>query len=125
MPTKTAKPKKTTAAPPPELAAPAEFQPVRIAKSTTTGDPGIPIFYIGDDEYRIPTKVPRSAVLEFLRLSRTDGEMSAAQRLLERLLGPAAYLALEQSDDVDDEALDTILRAVIHHMAGETESGKA
>jgi hypothetical protein len=63
--------------------------------------------------------------LEYLRLARTLGESAAAQRILERLLGPEAYEALEQSDDVGPDEMDQILRAVTHHIAGPAdESGK-
>jgi len=101
------------------------FTPIRIGKKHADAepDPGVALFYLDDTEYRIPSTVPQGVVLEFLRLSRTEGELVAAQRILERLLGPAAYLALEQSDDVDDDALEQILKAVIHHIAGPPESG--
>jgi hypothetical protein len=100
------------------------FTPIRItAKKTKTKDPGVPLFYLGDVEYRVPAKPPSSAVLEFVRLSREEGEMVAAQRVLERLLGPEAYKAVEQSDDLEPEDLEQILRALIQHLAGPPEAG--
>lgn len=121
MPTRT----KKTAPPKPDIVTTAGFEPVRITtKTTKTVDAGVPLFYLDDVEYRVPGKVSRSVVLEFLRLSRTDGELIAAQRVLERLLGPTAYQALEQSDEVDDDTLEKIMRAVIHHISGTGESGK-
>lgn len=125
MPAKTAK----TAKPRPKTAAPAAFEPIRIGRSKAADDdPGMPLFVLDDAdgnevEYRIPTKVSRSVVLEFMRVARTEGEMGAAQRALERLLGPDAYKALEQSDEVTDEDLEQIFRAVIQHIAGVTEPG--
>jgi hypothetical protein len=100
------------------------FEPVRITTKTKAADPGVVLFYIDDIPYSIPSRVPQSIVLEFLRLSRTDGEMIAGQRLLERLLGADAYMAMEQSDQIDDDALEQIMTAAIHHIAGVGESGK-
>lgn len=108
----------------------APFEPVRIGRKSKTTDPGIVLFYLtGDDgedvPYRIPAKVPTGLTLEFLRLARTMGENAAAQRLLERLLGSEAYLALEQSDEVGEDELQQIVDAAITHLAGPVdESGK-
>lgn len=104
---------KPTPTPPPST-----FEPLRIGATGHTTDPGVPLFYLSDTEYRIPTRVPQGAVLEFLRLQRTEGEMAAGQRLLERLLGTDAYTALEQSDEVTDEHLRHILQLVVNHAAG-------
>ncbi|WP_354643859.1 hypothetical protein [Kitasatospora camelliae] len=113
----------TTAVPAP--APDTGFTPIRItpADQDRPAD-SVPLFYLGDEEFRIPRKVPRTMVLEFMRLQRAEGELGAAQRILERLLGPTAYLALEQSDDVTEDHLEQILRAVVHHIAGPPESGK-
>lgn len=118
--------KRTTATLPPltDSTTAAEFTPIRITSGRKT-DPGIPLFVLDDVEYCIPSKVPPPVVLEFLRLQRTHGDDFAAQRLLERLLGPEAYTVLEQSDAVTDEHFDQIIRAAVTHVAGETEPGKA
>lgn len=108
----------------------APFEPIRIGRKKKTADPGVVLFYLtGDDgediPYTIPSKVPTGLTLEFLRLARTMGENAAAQRLLERLLGPAAYEALEQSAEVGDEELAQIIEAAVSHLAGPVdESGK-
>lgn len=117
---------KKTASPEPvaDIATDGGFEPVRITTKETSTAAGIPLFYLDDTPYTIPRTVPRSVVLEYLRLSRTSGELTAAQRILERLLGPAAYEALEQSDEVDDDTLEQILNAVVHHISGPSESGK-
>jgi hypothetical protein len=117
--------KRTAALPPAPSEAEAPFTPVRISSKKKAADPGVPLFYLDDVEYRIPTRTPQPVVLEFLRLQRTHGDDYAAQRLLERLLGPDAYSALEQSDDVEDEQFDQILRAAVAHVAGPVEQGKA
>ncbi|GAA0705388.1 hypothetical protein GCM10010193_70570 [Kitasatospora atroaurantiaca] len=108
----------------------ASFEPIRVGRKKKPADEGVPLFYLtGDDgeeiEYRIPSKVPTSLSLEYLRLARTMGENAAAQRMLERLLGLDAYLALEQSNEVDEDDMESILQAVISHVAGPVdESGK-
>ncbi|MFC8447674.1 hypothetical protein [Kitasatospora sp. NPDC057223] len=123
-------PAKRTLPKPAGAAKPAPFEPVRIGRKKRAADEGVPLFYLtGDDgediEYRIPSKVPTSLSLEYLRLARTMGENAAAQRVLERLLGPDAYRALEQSDEVDDDDMLHILQAVVAHVAGPVdESGK-
>jgi hypothetical protein len=98
------------------------FEPVRITTSRSADT--VPLFYIDDTEYRVPAKVPQTVVLEFLRLQRTQGDDFAAQRLLERLLGPEAYEALEQSGDIDDEQFEQVMRAAVAHVAGPAEQGK-
>jgi hypothetical protein len=110
---------------PAKTAEPAPFEPVRIGRKTKPADDGIVLFYLDDQPYRIPSRVSQGMTLEYLRLARTLGESAAAQRILERLLGPEAYEALEQSDDVGPDEMDQILRAVTHHIAGPAdESGK-
>jgi hypothetical protein len=108
-------------------AEPAPFEPVRIVTKTAepAEDDSIPLYYLDDVEYRIPKRISQGVTLEFLRLQRTQGASVAVQRILERLLGNAAYETLEQSDDVTDEQLEQICAAVVHHVAGPVEeSGK-
>ncbi|MFG3051906.1 hypothetical protein ACGFZP_13275 [Kitasatospora sp. NPDC048239] len=108
----------------PVTAESAPFEPVRIGRKARPTDDGIVLFYLDDQPYRIPARISQGMTLEYLRLARTLGESAAAQRILERLLGPEAYEALEQSDDVREEEMDQILRAVTHHIAGPEDSGK-
>lgn len=130
MATARTSPAKRTRPEPADSSPAAPFEPVRIGRKKKPADPGIVLFYLtGDDgedvPYSIPSKVPTGLTLEFLRLARTMGENAAAQRLLERLLGSEAYLALEQSDEVGEDELQQIVDAAITHLAGPVdESGK-
>jgi hypothetical protein len=106
----------------PQASETAAFEPIRISRKAKKDD-GIVLFYLDDQPYTIPSRVSQGTALEFLRLARTMGEDAAAQRVLERLLGPDAYRELEQSDDIDGEAMEQILRAVVHHIAGPADDG--
>jgi hypothetical protein len=100
------------------------LEPLRITTRTATEADTVPLFYIDGTEYRVPKRVPRGITLEFIRLERTLGEDAAVQRLLERLLGPSAYEALEQCDEIGDEEMEQIAKLVVAHAAGPVEPGK-
>ncbi|MGW6912592.1 hypothetical protein ACWGB8_02020 [Kitasatospora sp. NPDC054939] len=115
MPTRTS-PKKPKPTP---VVEPTPFEPIRIkSKTKEPGDNQVVLFYIDDRPFSVPSRVSQGMTLEYLRLARTMGESAAAQRILERLLGPEAYAEVEQSDDIDDEALEQILAAVTSLLVG-------
>jgi hypothetical protein len=80
----------------------------------------VPLFSIDGDVYTIPKSVPQGISLEFLRINREMGEAIAVQRLLERLLGPETYAALEQCPSLDDTKMQKIAE-----MAQKIAFGKA
>ena len=88
--------------------------------STVEEEERVPLFSIDGDVYTIPKSVPQGLALEFLRIAREHGENVAAGRLLERLLGPEAYTALEQCPSLDDEKMQKIM-----DMAQKIAFGKA
>ncbi|MEU6234419.1 hypothetical protein [Kitasatospora sp. NPDC047058] len=106
-----------------EPAPAAPFEPVRLTskrQSTDTEDT-VTLFYIDDQAFTAPRRVSQSVTLEYLRLARTVGDMAAAQRAMERILGPDAYSAVEQSDDVGPAELEQILTAVVSLMVGQAD----
>lgn len=125
-PAKQSKPKPTTA-----LEDTPAFEPVRIGRKKRTPDDRVVLFYLEDDQgeevpYSIPRKVAPALVFEFVRLSREEGDVVATYRVLQRLLGPEAYTAFEQSEDIDADAMEQISAAVMHHLTGKVEeAGKA
>lgn len=80
----------------------------------------VPLFTIDGTPYTVPKFVPQGISLEFVRLNREYGESVAAVRLLERMLGPEAYAALEQCPTLDEPKMQKIL-----DMAQKIAFGKA
>lgn len=102
----TASPKRATPKPPVE-AVDGDFEVIELSSKPKSED-RVPLFSIDGEVYSIPRTVPQGVALEFLRISRMQGENVALQRLLERLLGSEAYEALEQSPDLDEDKMQRI-----------------
>lgn len=81
-----------------------------------------PLFYIDGVEYTIPSKVPASLGLRYLRVLREEGAAEAAGEMLERVLGTETYDALMECEAVDDEQMQRIMRIVEHKVMGQLES---
>lgn len=96
-----------------------EFELVELS-SETPEEERVPLFKIDEQVYTVPKFVPQGMALEFVRLNRLQGETVAAVRLLERMLGPEAYEALEQCPTLDDVKMQKIL-----DMAQKLAFGKA
>lgn len=103
------------------------FEPVRIAANEDIAEERVPLFYIGDTEYTVPTHVPRGVALQYLRQAGELGHELATPPLLIRVLGDEAYTALEQSKALEDEQLEQIVQLIINLALGEGEKkeGKA
>jgi len=102
------------------------FEPIRIAANDTVEEERVPLFFIGDDEYTIPKKIPRGVALQYLRHVSEVGHEVATAPLLIRVLGEDAYLALEQSKAMTGEQLEQIVDIIIKQALGEQEKeGKA
>lgn len=120
----TAARKKATAAA--KSAAPLDFEPIRIPANEDTVEERVPLFYIGDDEYTIPKKIPPGAALQFMREAREHGRELAAAPLLVRVLGEDAYLALEESKALEEDQMKWIVDKVLDLALGrEKQGGKA
>jgi hypothetical protein len=118
----TASPRKKTPAP---AVAPSDSEYALVELSSTpTKDERVGLFSIDGEVYTIPKVVPQGIALEFLRISREFGENIAAQRLLERLLGPEAYEALEQCPSLDDTAMQRIIDMAQKIAFGKAEVGE-
>ena len=85
-----------------------EFEVVELS-SEVPEEERVPLFSIDGDVYTVPKFVPQGISLEFVRLNREHGESVAAVRLLERMLGPKAYAALEQCPTLDEPKMQKII----------------
>lgn len=118
--------RKRAAAKPPVLPGDLDFEPVRIAANDDVPVERVPLFYIGDDEYTIPKHIPKGVALQYLRQAAEIGHELATAPLLIRVLGEAAYTALEESETLDDDQLERIVDIIIKQALGEQEKeGKA
>lgn len=96
-----------------------EFELVELS-SAIPEEERVPLFSIDGKAYTVPKFVPQGISLEFVRLGREYGESVAAVRLLERMLGPDAYAALEQCPTLDEPKMQKII-----DMAQKIAFGKA
>lgn len=96
-----------------------DFEPVELSSEVPEED-RVPLFSIDGTVYTVPKFVPQGVSLEFVRLNRTEGEAVASVRLLERMLGPESYEALEQCPTLDDKQMQKII-----DMAQKLAFGKA
>jgi hypothetical protein len=120
--------KKVAAPRPPVTSDPlAGFEPIRIAADDDVVEERVPLFYIGDTEYTIPTEIPPGVALQYLRQARESGHELATPPLLSRVLGEEAYMALEQSKAVTEAQLEKIVKLIIDLALGQAEKkeGKA
>jgi hypothetical protein len=102
------------------------YEPIELS-STPAEEERVGLFSIDGELYTIPKFVPQGVSLEFLRINRELGEAIAVQRLLERLLGPEAYEALEACPSLDDEQMQKIAEMAqkIAFGKAEVKEGKA
>jgi hypothetical protein len=96
-----------------------EFELVELS-SEIQDEERVPLFSIDGEVYTVPKFVPQGISLEFVRLNREHGESVAAVRLLERMLGPKSYEALEQCPTLDEPKMQKII-----DMAQKIAFGKA
>lgn len=85
-----------------------EFELVELS-SEVPEEERVPLFSIDGKVYTVPKFVPQGLSLEFVRLNRQYGEEVAAVRLLERMLGPEAYQALEQCPTLNNDQMQKII----------------
>lgn len=103
-----------------------DFEPIRIAANTDIAEERVPLFYIGDDEYTIPKSISPGVALQFLREAREHGRELATAPLLIRVLGEKAYLALEESQALDEDQMEWIINKVLNLALGRKQKeGKA
>lgn len=103
-----------------------DFEPLRIPANDDVEEERVPLFYIGDDEYTIPKKIPPGVALQFLREAREHGRELATAPLLVRVLGEDAYMALEESKALDEDQMEWIINKVLDlALGGKRKEGKA
>lgn len=103
-----------------------DFEPIRIDADEDVPEGRVPLFYIGDTEYSVPSNIPAGVGLEYLRIASERGEELAAPALLTRVLGEEAYTALEQSRGLKEKQLTQIIQIIVDRAMGSREKeGKA
>jgi hypothetical protein len=89
---------------------------------TTRADPDrIELFRLSDDPrdvFYVPKKVGANVTLSYLRDVNRRGETAALGALLERMLGAEALDALCSYEDLTDEEMEAIGKAVQKHVLG-------
>lgn len=108
--------RKRAAPKPPAVAV--DFEPIHIPSNDDFVEERVPLFYIGDTEYSVPTVVPPGVALEYLREVKAGGQDAAAGALLSRVLGEEAYSALETSRALTEEQLNQIIDRVMDLSLG-------
>jgi hypothetical protein len=101
-----------------------DFEPIRIASDDEVVEDRVPLFYIGDTEYTIPTRIPKGVALQYLRQAGERGHELATAPLLIRVLGEDAYEALEKSKALTDEQLEAIVDIIVGQALGRQEGAK-
>ncbi len=101
-----------------------DFEPVRIeTRSEPVPVERVPLFYLDDVEYTVPTVIPRSVSFKVLKTLRASGEAAAGQHALELLLGEEGYEALTSSDDISDEQFEQIMQIAASLVFGSQGKG--
>lgn len=102
-----------------------DFTPVRISTSEPTeAVKQIPLFYIDDQEYTVPAKLPPALGLRYLRDVRDRGSDYATAELLIAALGEEGFDALSECDAIDADQMDSIIEGVIGIAMGAVDPGK-
>ena len=105
---------------------PAAFEPIRIPANEDVPDDRVPLFFIGEEEFTVPSRVPVGIALEYLRVAREQGQELATGALLSRALGEDAYRALESARGLTEEQLNDIVQRVLDLSMGRAQiEGKA
>lgn len=78
----------------------------------------VKLFELDGVDYYIAKHPPASAVLRFLRSSREHGESYAMHELVEQLIGPDNYRALEECPTLTMEQWGTICQIAAKYTVG-------
>lgn len=85
----------------------------------------VELFSIDGQSYSIPKKPRVNLALRYLKMAREEGADAASAYLLEQLVGPAAYDALMNYEDLTSETLGAIMEAAQKVTLGGLEDPKA
>lgn len=91
-------------------------------KGTKTAS--IVLFSIDEKEYSIPSAIKPNASLKIMRVFQKQGDTAGISFMLETLLGPEAYEALLDFDDLESKDLEKIIKIAYQMVAGATEDPK-
>ncbi len=107
--------------------------PAETAPADTSGTPEaeegaetLVLFSLNGRDYTVPKRVGPNVALRYLRDIRRHGQEHAIAGLMEALLGAEAMDALADYDDLTEEDLESVMKAVQTHVLGplEKHSGK-
>jgi hypothetical protein len=76
---------------------------VRITKTAPPEQTRVVLFYIGDEAYSVPARIPANLGLQFLRLAAHRGTGVADIFLFEEMLGDTGMTALRDCDGMTPE----------------------
>ncbi len=88
------------------------LEPVRITSSKTTERDTETLFYIDDEEFRIPCKVPPNVTLKFIRDMRAGQVESAVAKAFDNLIGRRAVDRLAECEALTEEQLAQIMGVI-------------
>jgi hypothetical protein len=110
----------------PALPAPAPADDViRLTSDPERVEERVALFYIDDVEYTVAKRPGVNVGLEYLHLSRTQGQEIAVDYLLGKLLGEAGYTALREYDQLTSEQFQQICEVAARLTLGAMELPKA
>ncbi|RPE39741.1 hypothetical protein EDD90_2758 [Streptomyces sp. Ag109_O5-1] len=117
-------PRKTAPAP---VVEPAEDGPevVRLTTDPDKAEVRIPLFSIDGKEYSIPARPRLNVALQFMHMTRKQGDTTAMDFLLEKLLGTDGYQALREYDALTPEHFAKITAIASEVTLGALEAPKA
>lgn len=105
----------------PEIKTP-EVIPLKSSKSRT--ESRVVLFSIDGEDFSIPNTIRPNQALKIMNVFRTRGDTSGVDFMLETLLGPEAYAALLNFDDLESDDLEKIIKIAFQMVAGATEGPK-
>ena len=84
----------------------------------------VPLFSIDDDTYTIAAEAKTNDSLRYLDIMRKKGSEAAIGFMMETLVGPEGWQALQDYDDLTDDDLAQIIAAAAKIMNGPMEDPK-
>lgn len=100
------------------------FEVLRLSSNPKRAEERVPLFYIDDVEYSVAKRPGVNVGLQFMHLYRTEGEQSAVDYLLGKLLGDDGYRALREYDDLTAEQFQQICEIATKLTLGAMELPK-
>lgn len=89
-----------------------EFEGVRLSRKEDKKIEQLDLFELDDVIYTIPAKVGYNFTVKAMEVAATAGDRTAQLWALQELIGPKAYNALLEFDDLEEEDFEKILEVV-------------